>query len=271
MIKLKDILLSESPARVNGKWGYINTVTKRHTDDNDWSPKDVPLKEDDDFGDWVFTDYDFNGMTAPDFVKYQHGDHEKNTDLETTVYSLLKTWVVNPSNNTSDLLLKHESEFQKAKLMHPLIFKPSRQNGTYVYRGLRKLNRRLYQFTTNTKLEDWKHTTVNGVAIVVYKFPINYEPRKSIQSWSYNVTKAADFSQEAFGGDDNNVFRCTLRTKQDDNFIFNYRVFKIIYTFDEKEVLHFGMRYTQPVELIMPEESLGRLEIIQNNRKNNAK
>jgi hypothetical protein len=68
--------------------------------------------------------------------------------------------------------------------------------------------------------------------------PVLYVPENDIQSWTPNKSVALSFAKSAL-----------LMTKQDENFLFNPKFIALLATMDEKEILHFGKKYSNPITI----------------------
>lgn len=166
---------------------------------------------------------------------------EKDTKTEAEIVEILADWIVTVEMNSSAAknLYKHFELFKDAKEKYPKIFKPSTKDGTTLYRGLTNMPSKIKDlFKKGTLKTDWKKETIGTRTYMVLNKPVQYTPENLIQSWTHSKEVALDFADS-----------CLLTTKQDENFLFNHKFIALLADMDEKEVLHFGKTYSNPITI----------------------
>lgn len=226
------------------------------------------LKEvDPTFGNAAFADPsqssvgDSEDYTYKKFLRLQDKspkEKEPNTKKEEEIYNALKSWLQSSTDSSSKILAKNLNAIKKGKDLFPSIFVPDKENGTSVYRGIEEVSPNMLKtLAQTTERDDWdriKSITGQVIADNLYnwytcKKPIKYNPRREWQSWTYNKKGAAYFAASAM-----------LTTKQDDNFYFSTKTTKIIFGYNnEKEVLHYGQEFSNPVYISIDEETFNRI------------
>lgn len=182
----------------------------------------------------------------PDIAHFQGKKVEKNTDYETELLSILSQWVQGGWDNTEDILWKKYPIIKKAANVFPQIFKPETPNGTNLYRGVSNINPKLEKQLLQTNPSDW----IEDGDWWQYTNPVEYTPRKSIQSWSSERDVAEGFAFEYMPG-------AMLITKQNNEFFFNQKFLSLVYSkeqgteMDEHEVLHFGKTFTEEIYILL--------------------
>jgi hypothetical protein len=165
---------------------------------------------------------------------------EKDTKIEAEIAKILIDWFqsgINPS--AAKQLYKHFELFKDAKEKYPKIFKPATTDGTLLYRGLSMMPSSLKDFfKKGTLKKDWKKEKIGTRTYMVSTKPVVYVPENDIQSWTPNKSVALSFAKSAL-----------LMTKQDENFLFNPKFIALLATMDEKEILHFGKKYSNPITI----------------------
>jgi hypothetical protein len=196
-------------------------------------------KEDKDFGAVAFGDSD-QDKGFPAFLRMQGKsvkDEEENTTIERKILNALIDWADGSADYIANSLTKFLPQIKTAKKRFPEIFAPSQSNGTEVYRGLDQISKKLIKsLVEKTKYEDWKR---KGEYMICTK-PIKYSPHRDWQSWSYSKSIAKNFGSDA-----------TLVTKQDNNFYFSNKTMRIVFGDNEREVLHNGKTFSNPVYIMM--------------------
>ena len=153
---------------------------------------------------------------------------EPNTEEEDILYAALKTWTVSPDMAIDDLF-KFKNSLKSAMNKFPELLKPLTPNGTILYRGLRNISPYIKDQINNSNPNNWVKLGYH----YLLKTPIDYIPRSPIQSWT-----------PEFGSGDMFAEKALLITRQNSEFIFNQKLFKILYGLNEKEVLHFDNKYS---------------------------
>ena len=222
------------------------------------SKKKYVVKKDADTGSKTFGKIVF-GDEEPSYkkkVRYNelqdipHDETEKDTIEEAKIKKYLQNWVNNYSYHEE---LANEKElFKKLSKEYPKVFKPATEKGTLLYRGLRRLNQEmLKELAETTTLDDYVFFNFEGVdyrRFVLLKKPINYRPRKEIQSWTDNIDSARSFAYQGF-----------LVTKQDDDYFINKELLEIMYEANENEVIHFGTNYDSNIYFAMELDEFKKL------------
>jgi len=179
--------------------------------------------------------------SKPELAKVQgKSEIEPDTEEEKEILNLLTSWVETPEADTSEKLYKKRDILKKASSVFPRILKPKTPNGTDLYRGVMSTQPYLLNQLKGSVQSDYEN--VRGKNYFTYKKPINYRPRKKIQSWTDSF-----FIASAFATERNWLSGVVLTTKQNDEFLFNQNTMRILFTGDEGEVIHFGESYTNDV------------------------
>lgn len=169
---------------------------------------------------------------------------EPNTKDEEKIKQLLITWLGGGyDGQTSKEIWDHYKLFKVASKKFPTIFNPSTPNGTILYRGLRTISKKLKDKLKKTEKSSWTKIKIGSKTYYQYKTPVKYVPELEIQSWSSNPKVANEFAR---GG-------IILITRQNDEFLFNQNLLKIIYGKNESEVIHFSKKYTDDVFITVSE------------------
>lgn len=174
-------------------------------------------------------------------------DAELNTDKENEIYLALRKWTGDANSTSAKLFTKNLDAIKRGKNLFPTVFAPSMEDGTPVYRGLDGVSSKmLSMLSRTTDRGDWKPIkTITGQAggdigaeWYMCTKPITYTPHREWQSWSYSMKKAAFFANSGM-----------LITKQDSEFYFSTKAVNIVFNYpnDEKEVLHYGKTFSNPV------------------------
>lgn len=189
--------------------------------------------------------------SADKLVRFQGQlDNENDTSIEASIAKLLHQWSVTGFNpKTATALYKNLSILKDARKKYPKVFKPKTADSTLVYRGLSWLPSNLEKSLRTTSESDWKKQKIGKKTMMACSKPVNYVPENWIQSWTHDFNTALKFTK---GG--------ILTTKQDENFFFNQDFLKTMYGIDEKEIIHFGKKYTKPV-MISIEEPLWQISV----------
>lgn len=211
------------------------------------------LKEDevtDKFGNVAFGE-------NPKIAKFQGKREEKNTELENKLLNLLAMWTTGDRiSYAANNLYKNLNLFKKAAKKFPKIFLPKTKNGTTLYRGLNNPGAELMSQLENAKPKNWKKlqlTSSPNSVVWLYTKPIEYKPRRKVQSWTDDPSVAFG---KFFGGE----LGVSLMTKQNDEFLFNKNFLGSTSLYDfsegpegapESEVLHFGQTYSEDVFLVV--------------------
>lgn len=186
-------------------------------------------------------------------------DAEPNTDKENEIYSALRKWAEDANNTSARLFTKNLSAIQRGKDLFPTVFAPSMEDGTPVYRGLNGVSdKMLKNLAKTTERGDWKRVKPitaqaqgdTGLEWYMCTKPITYTPHREWQSWSYSRKASEYFANSGM-----------LITKQDSNFYFSTKAVQIVldYDKDEKEVLHYGKTFSNPVYLALDQIELGKI------------
>jgi len=202
------------------------------------------------FGNIVFGDpdeYPSSPFRELQGVPYQT---ERNTEDEAEIFKLLTAWVEgNNSAGLYDRIYSNYELFKRAAKVYPTIFKPNTPNGTELYRGVSRANKTLIEYLKSSSHKDFEMFNHDN-SYQKYKLPINYTPRELVQSWTSNPKTAIEFSSKIHHEFDRHQIRgAVLITKQNDEFLFNQEVLRLLSLnkFDEQEVIHFGKEYSNDV------------------------
>ena len=161
---------------------------------------------------------------------------EGDNPFEQRLYISIMNWLESINDND---LYKYKDKIDTLVKQYPVVFKPTTPIGTTLYRGLGDLNKKLIKELRTSSITDWAKMKED---FWFYKKPINYKPRRHIQSWTDNIITAKDF-----GGD------AVLITKQTKEFYFNKKVLAAIFSQNENEVIHFSNKYSSPVYIAIDE------------------
>ena len=168
---------------------------------------------------------------------------EKNTELEEKLINILGRWVLESTPKLAKDLYDHFDLLKRASEIYPSVLKPSKPNGSPVYRGIRILSKNFQEQLLRASDDDWDwDEKAEGWR---YKKTINYAPTKLVQSWTYSRDTARLFSAAAF-----------LETKQSDDFLFNEKLMYAVGLMqnrgvDEQEILHFGKNFKNDVYFML--------------------
>lgn len=204
--------------------------------------EDVPTTVKDAFGKIAF------GSMKPVSVMQGKRSTEKNTEFEKELLEILRSWVKQSNNFNAQQLYSKFDILKKAAEVFPTVLKPSTPNGTEIYRGLNVINQELLDKIIETEPDDYEKTSVSfrrqsGTPAYKYKTPINYTPRRPVQSWTSDLDVAGKFTSHAI-----------ISTKQNDEFLFNQKLMNHLFKKDvEEEVLHFGTEYSEPIYITISE------------------
>ena len=169
---------------------------------------------------------------------------EQNTKKEEKIKQLLITWLSGGYDSvTPTEIYKYHKLFKVASEEFPGIFNPMTPNGTSLYRGLREIPKKLKIKLKKVDKLEWEKINIGGNYYFKYKNPVRYTPELQIQSWSSNPKVAKNFSKGSV----------VLITKQNEEFLFNQKLLKLIYGEDESEVIHFGKKYKEYVYITISE------------------
>jgi hypothetical protein len=164
---------------------------------------------------------------------------EPDTDFEDVILDTLALWTGGESLSKSSYeLYKHYPILKKAAKYFPNILKPTNPNGTEVYRGLSSPNVLDDNILKKMSINDFERIATPEGDYFVYKKPINYVPHNDVQSWTSNFTIASRFGYQI------------LKSKQNDEFLFNEKLIKLVFGDYEDEILHFGRNYSNDVYLM---------------------
>jgi hypothetical protein len=110
-------------------------------------------------------------------------------------------------------------------------------------RGVSHANKTLIEYLKSSSHKDFEMFNHDN-SYQKYKLPINYTPRELVQSWTSNPKTAIEFSSKI-----HHEFGAVLITKQNDEFLFNQDMLKILSLnlYSEQEVIHFGKEYSNDV------------------------
>lgn len=201
--------------------------------------KDI-LKEDevsDKFGNVAFGE-------DPNIAKMQGKKKEKNTKFEGNLLDALIKWIDQSTTNIADELYSNYSLLKKASKKFPSVLGPFTPNGTELYRGIRYPNKKLIEKLKKTKKENWTEEKIGADTFYKYSKPVKYTPRRKVQSWTSSKKVASQFSIASKPG-------VCLSTIQNEEFLFNEKFIKKINWADEKEILHFGEKFKDPVYIMV--------------------
>lgn len=220
MIKLKDILLNEeTPTDVKSAFGRLAFGSVR-------------------------------GISA---LQGKKGT-EKNTQFETEMLSILRSWVASSQPWIADKLIAKYDILKNAAEVFPTVLKPATPNGTELYRGLRRLNDSLMSSLADADESDFEQVIYNGFQFYKYKIPIKYIPRSEVQSWTSDIEIPKKFADSG-----------VLMTTQNEEYLFSQKAMYILFKqADESETLHFGKKYANDVYIMIKKDVYERILV---NRK----
>lgn len=182
---------------------------------------------------------------------------EPNTEIENELVRALSSWVKKSGTLSANKIHSHKELLKKAAVKFPKILKPKTPNGTELYRGLHNIqNKTILQILKSTK-QDWSlYDTIKGVSWWKSEsITIDYKPHKNVQSWTSDFWVAADFSN-AYYRAWTKYPSTMLLTLQNDEFFFNQELMQYLAPMDyeyEKEVLHIGKEYANPIYILINE------------------
>lgn len=235
---------------------------------------DILNEADPTFGNAVFADpkqtpVDDGDTTTPTHLKYLRlqgksaKDAEPNTDKENEIYLALRKWTGDANSTSAKMFTKNLDAIKKGKNLFPTVFAPSMEDGTPIYRGLDGISdKMLKMLARTTDRGDWKPISAitgqsgfssedAGFGWYMCTKPITYTPHREWQSWSYSMKKAAFFANSGM-----------LITKQDSDFYFSTKAVNIVFNYptDEKEVLHYGKTFSNPVYVAIDEHEFSNIQ-----------
>lgn len=181
---------------------------------------------------------------------------EPNTEIENELVRALSSWVKKSGTLSANKIHSHKELLKKAAAKFPKILKPKTPNGTELYRGLRNTRSKTMIQLQNSNEKDWSlYHTVHGVRWWKSdSITIDYKPHKNVQSWTTDFWVAADFAAEGRAWYPSMM----LFTPQNDEFFFNQELMQYLapmgYEY-EKEVLHIGKEYANPIYIIINEDA----------------
>lgn len=181
---------------------------------------------------------------------------EPNTEIENELVRALSSWVEKSGTLSANKIHSHKELLKKAAAKFPKILKPKTPNGTELYRGLRNTRSKTMIQLQNSNEKDWSlYHTVHGVRWWKSdSITIDYKPHKNVQSWTTDFWVAADFAAEGRAWYPSMM----LFTPQNDEFFFNQELMQYLAPmdyYDEKEVLHIGKEYANPIYIIINEDA----------------
>lgn len=179
--------------------------------------------------------------------------HEKNTDFERELLSLLRKWTVGLDLTTVGKRMLDELDIIKeGARKFPEIFKPETSNGTALYRGLRFLSPSVEEELLKKQQSDFTEITVGGSTYWKCNTPINYKARTPVQSWTSSESVPQKFSRKS---------GVLIMTVQDNDFYFNQKFLNLLFQKmntgemtdeeNESETLHFGHNYKSDVFILI--------------------
>ncbi len=178
----------------------------------------------------------------PGFAKLQGAKpgSELDTAKEKKLYLALSKWVGDRGEGIRGLQANKDI-IKAATGTFPSIFKPPKPNGTTVYRGLQEMRPSLENQLAKTSEDNWKPMGDR----YMYTIPIVYQPHSELQSFTYNIKSAMPFS---------GIARAILMTKQDDDYYFNPKIFRILSPgLNENEIIHFGKEFGHTIYISVGE------------------
>lgn len=177
--------------------------------------------------------------------------HEVNTDFEREFLSLIKKWTVGVDLPTvAKKLIEHLDVIKEGARKYPELFRPSTQNGTELYRGLRFLSPTVEDSLLKKEESDFIEVDMDGETYWKCQTPISYKPRIEVQSWTTDKTVPKRFSRKS---------GVLIMTNQDDDFYFSQKFINVVFqksmnaTADdnESETLHLGTQYNGDVFIVI--------------------
>ena len=131
-----------------------------------------------------------------------------------------------------------------------------------MYRGLAHLNSETRIRLSNTKFEDWRLVKCDTENFCFYTKPISYVPRSPIQSWSTNIRRAQNFSDDAI-----------LISKQSSNYLMNQNFLHQLYGKNEREIINFSKTFEYNVYIMLSERCFNAIiyQYIKGNDFGNSK
>lgn len=189
----------------------------------------------------------------PLFTKNFKFPFEPDTPDEEDLMTAFGEWYEDPSSTTAKAIKKYYPAIKGAKAKWPQLFSPGLPEKTPVYRGFVS-NPKLIKLLKKTKSKDWSKTADviktaynDAFGLYVYLKPIQYSPRREIQSWTTSVKIAKHFSGNEVGGSTVNRGGIILVTGLSDKFIMNPKFSDFLSPYGESEILHVDKTYTHPV------------------------
>lgn len=228
---------------------------------------DILNEADKTFGNAVFADPTqlASNDNVPTHTKYLRlqgkspKEAEPNTEKENQIYLALRKWTGDANSASAKLFTKNLDAIKKGKNLFPSVFAPSKEDGTPVYRGLDGVSSKmLSMLSRTTEREDWKPINPirgqaggdTGAEWFMCTKPITYTPHREWQSWSYSMKSAEYFANSGM-----------LITKQDSDFYFSTKAVQIVFNYnDEKEVLHYGKTFSNPVYVALDQHEFYKIQ-----------
>lgn len=247
MIKLKDILLEKDYGKV--LFG------------------DIPNGFDPDFS---FSQYGLpdNDISMREFInqvmKLQNkdfdADRETNTKEEDELFRYLMMWSAHPDEARASMI-KLLPDIKAVADKYPMILRPGAKIGTPCYRGLQKglmfknpaiIIKAFKKYVVGDEVDfDKIPKTNSGTAFLIED--VKYIPRSPMQSWTVDKETSYLFGTEI------------LQSTVDKDYYFNQRFFNLLWSGEddlgEDEILHFGVDYKSPVNLIIVDIPYNRRKI----------
>lgn len=165
---------------------------------------------------------------------------EPDTKNEYTLYQTLANWVNYTSPALANKLYSFKTVIEQAAKKYPKLFLPKTPPGTILYRGLKRLSPAM--LTKLRKEKNWQKIEVDYETYYICKTPVQYSPRQKVQSWSTDEKMLRNFAESA-----------VLMTRQNKEYLFNQKVFEILFEDNENEILHFGKEYKSKVFIALTE------------------
>jgi len=185
---------------------------------------------------------------------------EPNTEEEKELFSALWSWVYNGHFMSANTIYSFESLIRKYMNKFPSVLKPKTKNGTFLYRGIKDPSPNIIEMFENFGSYDLEEVSIENKLFFKVKRKINLTHHRAIQSWSSDFSVVyKDFLSKQFP--------FFLRTKQNKEFLFNQKFLHTVYeNKNEFEVLHFGVEYSNEVEVFIGVnfiKSIGREDILR--------
>jgi hypothetical protein len=206
--------------------------------------------------------YDDNVLdSVNDAIKnYLKTPGENLSDIELKILIAIVDWVQgfrSGMTKSANTLIKFKSLLQLAKSKFPQVFEPSTAINTPVYRGV---HGDWIDKILNTNRSDWEpYKSPDWNSCYIRKRPVDYNPRTVLQSWTTDAEVARWFGSTTTKNLEGGRGTIILISELSNDFIFNENFLGTVYAAvsdadkNESEVVHFGVEYAKPVNVLISE------------------